>query len=453
MIDLQADDEDISQWLDGTLHAPIVPTSLESYISEEHNADLSEVEVHDAPCQYFVCQRDPHYKQMEQLVKSLSWKFEEHAVCPGSLLLFSVPSRAGLTDSVQHPRILGVSVKKPKCHMLLRVALEHDQVSLTTSESNVPEFDTSHELLLGLLRSCAASPEVVFLVNVEVWECNAFLEPNTSDYNLKSDPNKQMCKFTISSEIRQKTKQVNVKLPFGVDKMFRKPRKSQLKKKSTVKKTRAASSTAKQKRSVKDTPAQSSRPNIEPEEEVSDIDMEKSSESSDEENQDNINIEEQGNININKEEEKVVPMSSTVAFEEKQIAPLAEEVSQTDKERSEAAQALSSKLETPRGSSSFFSKELGLSDAAVAISGRSMCVHCRTKIPVNSVRFCWFHSKVRPSSWCHSHCLYALTLASGLKSQVVPKLREIIEQQSEAHVDNKVVNDAKSILCALESQN
>ena len=173
---------------------------------------------------------------------------------------FQCQAGLGLTDSVQHPRILGVSVKKPKCHMLLRVALEHDQVSLTTSESNAPEFDTSHELLLGLLRSCAASPEVVFLVNVEVWECNAFLEPNTSDYNLKSDPNKQMCKFTISSEIRQKTKQVNVKLPFGVDKMFRKPRKSQLKKKSTVKKTRAASSTAKQKRSVKDTPAQSSRP-------------------------------------------------------------------------------------------------------------------------------------------------------------------------------------------------
>lgn len=100
---------------------------------------------------------------------------------------------------------------------------------------------------------------------------------------------------------------------------------------------------------------------------------------------------------------------------------------------------------------SYFSTELGLAEVAFAASGRSICMHCKSKIPIHTVRYSWYHSKVRPPAWCHSRCLFQLIQDSGLKSQAVPKLQALIAQHSENHVHNRLAEDAQSILTSLES--
>ena len=60
-------DEEIAKKLDETLRKPLEA----SEISEEVDLD-----VHDSPCFHFLCENDPNYLRVKQLVRSLSWELE-----------------------------------------------------------------------------------------------------------------------------------------------------------------------------------------------------------------------------------------------------------------------------------------------------------------------------------------------------------------------------------------
>ncbi|CAK9049182.1 unnamed protein product [Durusdinium trenchii] len=457
LINVQSGDDDIAQKLEQSLHAPLVAIPLESQIAGE--ADSLDIEVHDTPCPHFVCVHDPNSTRMDQMVKAFSWKLEEHAICAGTMLVFSLAQEFDATAAT-YPRILGVSVKKPKCHVFMKVAVEHDQVTLAASSDSMPEFESSHELFLHLLRLSDTSPDVDVNVEVQVWERNAFLVPEGSKYLLKSNPETLKCTFTVSSAKRNKTKPAQVKLPFSLDKLLKKKRNTNKKPGPKAKPKPGVKKHTLKKSENKDVDVDSkhskakSFDNDSNNSDSSDSDNNSSSSESSHCNGDDDpwDAELQNADAVEKEEEVVVPMSSTVAAEEKQVAPLAQECKQADQARSEAAEALRGQLANQKASasgSSFFSKELGLADASIAVSGRSVCVHCRLKIALHCPRFSLFHSKVRPSTWCHAHCLYGLTMASGLKS--VPRLREIIAAHTERHVHSKIVTEAQAVLTALES--
>lgn len=436
-------DTEVSERLDETMHKAVTGTSLESEIPEEI---LGNLEVHDSPCPHFVCQLDHNYSRMEQMVKDLSWKLEEHKIHPGCLLVFS----SSHCRDVSHPRIIGVSAKKPKFHMFLKVVLEHDRVLLTRSHDAEPEFESSHELFLMLLRLSNSTPDTECSVEVAVWDCNAYLVSQGPTCLLQSNPDSLRCQFIVSSVKRTKKKYEKISLPFGFDKSIKRKRQAAPKKvlgKMVKPKSKAAK--AKSQKS----PSKCKVGKVKPAtpEEISSQDLDNSSESSESSESESCKgeVQEEGDAfpEVEKEEEVIIPMSSTVEKEAKQIAPLAQELNQADTKRAEVAQSVS----MAGKAGSYLSTELGLAEVAFAASGRSICMHCKSKIPIHTIRYSWYHSKVRPPAWCHSRCLFQLIQDSGLKSQAVPKLQALIAQHSENHVHNPFAEDAQSILTSLES--
>ncbi|CAK9000125.1 PARP-type domain-containing protein (Fragment) [Durusdinium trenchii] len=150
-IDMTLSDGDVQFKLDETLHQPIMSNQTD---------DLPEV--HDSPCLPFICRTNCHYPRMQQLVKDLTWRLEEHKVKPASLLLFTV-------EHSNYPVLLGVSMKRPMSHIFVNAALDADQVSLTDARGTLPQFQSSHELMLKLLREHSPNPDSTLDVTVDVW--------------------------------------------------------------------------------------------------------------------------------------------------------------------------------------------------------------------------------------------------------------------------------------------
>ena len=407
-------DGDVQFKLDETLHQPIMSNQTD---------DLPEV--HDSPCLPFICRTNCHYPRMQQLVKDLTWRLEEHKVKPASLLLFTV-------EHSNYPVLLGVSMKRPMSHIFVNAALDADQVSLTDARGTLPQFQSSHELMLKLLREHSPNPDSTLDVTVDVWGCSAFLDERTN--MLKSNPDKWLCVFTISSEKKAKKKPTVVKLPFGFDQRLR-----DLKKKGKQRGPVQKKQKTKAKAHPKTKASKSSSASKLPE---SDSEGSLSSSSS----------ESGGSDNAEKEEEQAAPMSSVVATEQRAVQEVAREIEMCDAQRAETADTVRANLSTG-SSSSFFSKELGLDSGSMAVSSRAVCLQCKTKINIHTVRYAWFHSKVKPPGWCHAHCLQRLVKETGMREQAMAKLKQIAEQaKPNPHVYSAVAADAQRILHSLESE-
>ena len=151
-----------------------------------------------------------HYPRMEQLGRDLCWRLEEHEVKPGSLLLFTV------ADS-SYPVILGVSMKRPITHIFLNASLDAEQVSFTDSTGALPQFQSSHQLMLTLLRKHSPDPDDILVMSVDAWHCRGFLETSGDATILKSNPDTLLCEFKITSERKAKKKPAIVILPLGFE--------------------------------------------------------------------------------------------------------------------------------------------------------------------------------------------------------------------------------------------
>lgn len=150
------------------------------------------------------------------------------------------------------------------------------------------------------------------------------------------------------------------------------------------------------------------------------------------------------------EEERVVPMSNVVAVEQLEAMKIAEEVAQDDAARADALerQTKTSSVKTA------FSTVLGLTECSEAKTGRSVCFQCKQKIKVNSIRYSWFHSKLRPPAWVHNHCIFAVIQSSEpqIKKNSVEKVKQLIEEhRGTPHVYCPLREDCQKLLSILES--
>ncbi|CAK9020901.1 PARP-type domain-containing protein (Fragment), partial [Durusdinium trenchii] len=330
-IDMDLTDKDIDIKLGETLHHPCETT-------QTNGEDLPNI--HDSPCHHFICKKNCHYPRMEQLVRDLCWRLEEHEVKPGSLLLFTV------ADS-SYPVILGVSMKRPITHIFLNASLDAEQVSFTDSTGALPQFQSSHQLMLTLLRKHSPDPDDILVVSVDAWHCRGFLETSGDATILKSNPDTLLCEFKITSERKAKKKPAIVILPLGFENRLKSMRAQARKKggqasRKVQKKTKVKNTNPKQK-------ATSS-----------------SGSSSDSEG----NASGSNQTCGDREEEEAAPMSTVVAREEQAVEEVADEVVSVDLQRHEKAEVIKANTSTAR---SFFAKELGLDSAGTATTGRSIC--------------------------------------------------------------------------------
>lgn len=453
-IDLQISDKEVDEKLNSTLHAAVQPHS-------QHQVE----NVHESPCCSFLCVKNEKHARVKQLVSSLSWALEEHKVHTGHLLVFSVG------DSPSIPMILGVAMKKPISHMFIKALLDSNEVLLTGDDDPeiLPEFQSSHELMLELLQEHADNPDEVLNVKVQVWECNAFIVRGMGSA-LKSNPEKILCEFHLSSVKRNKKPAgPPIKLPFGLDKRLKKKRadKRRARKEDQVRVVRIrkqqkqkqqhekpVSKTSKKTSGKKDIQIVSSSSNDGRASRAgsSHADGSGSDSTSSELPQGDCKEEitepaSSSSTMIGRDEEQAVPMSATVAQEEETAQKVAQDIETSDIKRAKVEEHVHASDQAY--SKSYFSKTLGLSEGAVAVSSRSVCIQCKEKIVKNTVRFSWYHSKLKPPSWCHQHCLYQLTVASGLQQETITRLTEIV-RDGRPGIHNPVADDAQRILNALQ---
>ena len=425
-------DAEIQEKLDEVLHKPLAAS--DEGINVDRDLDVS---VHDSPCFHFLCQQDPHYSNVKQLVKSLSWELKEHNVVSGALILIT----AG-PDKQTLPFILGVAVKKPMFHMLIRAFLDRDRrVRLTESQQSRPRFQCSHEVMLEILQAHSPNPDAICSVDIEVWKCNAFIDRRFGqEPNLRTMPVALLHRCTICTRKQHsKKKPVVVKLPFGFGRKPRRktkngPNKGKAERKG-VRKT-VVKKAAKQQAKADANSGSTASSN-------DDDDDSDSSSSHDSE------AAEASLLEAEKEEEQVQPMSSVVALELKQVPVLAEEVSAEDESRANARNEIETRGEAAVRSS-FFSKQIGLWGASVAVTGRARCWQCKNPIWKNTVRYSFFHSVKKPEAWVHNHCIVELIRSTGVKQQACKVLRDIISKKNN-QVFDPVIDDSEKVLRTLEA--
>ncbi|CAK9089611.1 PARP-type domain-containing protein (Fragment), partial [Durusdinium trenchii] len=436
---LDKTDEEIDAFLDESLHKPI--EAPEAPNDDEQEESL----VHESPCFPFLCCQSDNEDRVTRLVKSLYFGLRDHDIKTGSLLLFTHTLADG-SDSISFPCVLGVTMKKPILHILIRASLDDQQVYLVAPGESLPHFQLSHAFFVELLEKHHDSHDTSkpFKMIVEAWECKGFLANNGPTVELRGNPTSLLCKFQISSDQKSQQRKSSgpVKVPFGLDKINkrRKAGKAKARKKivnQALKKKDRKAKGAKKEVQKKGLDQRSS--------DSLSMDSDPSSENDDSANESGEDLD---------QEEIVDPMSSTVKEAEQEVKEAVKEVVESDSTRSVAAARVSQNPASFR--SSFFAKEIGLDACAIAVSGRSVCLQCKVKIAIHSVRFSWYHSTLRPSSWCHSHCLFQLVQATGLKDQAIKKLKEIVSDctnkaSSSQNVFDPILAEARKVLAALES--
>ena len=339
---------------------------------------------------------------------------------PGSLLMFT----SGVFQEA-YTFLLGVVLERPSVHTLMGVnLLGNDEVGILLTEG-LPSILTERQLFQELL--ARAGSQSVRRIDVEVWQCQTFLRGPGSQ--LYATPDKQLCNFNLTEKAEQKSKKVSVELPFGLQPAKR-ARRSNATAKARPRKPRGASRSK-------------------PADEVIDLEAAGGISVSDEDSADSISESEQepeaeSLANAEDESEHLAPLNGTAASEEACLPQLERELNMEETMREQAAEAIRSARPGP-GRSSFFAKELGLAEGALAASGRSVCLNCKMPIKKDTVRFSWYHSLYRPPGWVHSACVCELVKATGLREVAIRRLSEIRHQGGSASSSSRTLNAASEV--------
>ena len=372
LIDVITSDKDIAHHLEETLHADI-----QTQTQSQGNSGGMTIE---DPCFPFLCRDDPHFKNVEVLVANFANLINANKITPGDLLLFSHAN--GLDEAF----LLGIVLKKPRLHTLMEARVSDKEVQLANGG---PRIVTTHQLFLTYLRSFSVDGQVQ--MQVEAWRCQAFVD---NGHQLKSNPVHILASFTLSTDKLPVERKQARKLPLGL-KLPSKRQKQKTRKAPQKSKSSTLKGKLKQATVVADG-------------DLNDSDSSSSSSSS-------------NDTDINKESERAIPPSETVALEEKSMQHVAKEIEDSTSHQDEKAQTLSQQKGT------FFNKELGLQEGAIAASGRSVRLHCKMPISRGAVRFSWAWSRARPPGWIHGHCTLSYIKAnSSLQEPCIERLRAII---------------------------
>ena len=408
LIDLLATDADIQHCLDRTLHADsAAQATVYDQVSGQvdENAEQALDDDIDLPelCPFFLCRSNTLYQAVTVLTKNFWNLVKTHQLTAADLLMFSVAGN----ENQQIVYFLGTMLKRPLQQMLVEAVLEDQEVQFKLTEGR-PHILSSHELFLGFLEESKDLSQ--FQLYVEAWKCQAFL----GDFGaLATNATRPFAKFSLTTtRLPQGQSRSHRKLPFGL-KLPSKPRKQ------VTKKSRSGGAMA-------------------PKKILSEMDMEvidlDSSETGDGNGHSDGNLSEDDDdsepdvfqADAERESETVVPPSKTIASEQRAMEEVAKEIESSVQLRDETAEAIRENKQS--SASSFFSKDLGFSDIGVAASGRSICLSCKKFIPKGSIRYSWFHSRVRPHGWVHAHCILQQIMGSEpiVKDVSVRKLDSLV---------------------------
>ena len=273
-------------------------------------------------------------------------------------------------------------------------------------------------------------------------------------YQLYAVPERQQCCFTLTDKLPPKPKHVPAELPFGLQlpAAKRKPKGPKRSCKAGARKPRPATTpVTKSACVVIDSDSQTDHG-------MNGSGSDSSDCTSDDGQGDRMSAAQgEAEIDLNKESDCVAPVSSTAAEVEASLPQLEQELNREEDLRSKAAEAIQANRPAPRASS-FFAKELGLAEGAVAVSARSVCLNCKLPIQKGSIRFSWHHSLYRPASWVHAACVCQLVRSTGLHEGALRRLSEISRQgassssSSASAVSAEVSRMAAQLHAALLSQ-
>ena len=415
ILDLKTSDLECSNFLRRTIHTG-PPCDEDS--SEENSSD---VEVEDPCIRKFggLCDCHPNKEAACKLVKVFNRCLLDKKVRPGSLLLLT-------TDSDSFLGFLGACMKKPLQQTFLRA--EADPMSDRVTVLGLPDSRsdstfscvTSHQLFSEII---TASSDCV---TVQVWEYTVKIEGK--GFILQTVEVKQEFKLDPNEPIV--VRKPHGKLPFGLRMPKRKAQQQHQKKKKKKKQT-------KQKQESHDGKRKPWRSHKKESEDSETGNKPSDSDASSVHSSHHFGPSSSAGL----EADAYVPVSDQMEEEEKLVDKIiskheaardaAEKVEEPEAvallQASSAASAANPapSAATAQAGKSFFSNELGLESVSLAVSGRSGCYFCKNKIPKGSVRYCWYHNRLRPSAWVHQGCLKHLAQKEGVHAETKCKLEEL----------------------------
>lgn len=354
----------------------------------------------------------------------------------GALLFFS-------SGSESFAGMLGVCMQRPHLHVILKVDINDSTDTVVFFNPDFPkkiEMLTSHQLFQQLI----SDPKEC--VTVEAWEYQVSLqESGLVIHTLQSLDGKQ---GTLDITAKISSKKTRPKLLFNL-----KPRS---KKKGVMKKrkgTRPRGSKPLGQNEISsdksvDTSADDGMSDGKEGEQIEDEDRYVlTSQAANEEKEASALIEQHEGFKALRETTHAVPETGVSAGASSSSRPLPD--------GDHVASSSSKPTSKPEPKSSFFAKRLGFDDVGIAATARSKCFFCTSPIEKGHVRFCYFHSTKRPSSWVHVGCVSHLAARDGLITETKETLEALLQKPKAGLCTgeaNKVSNALKEVLAAMRAQ-
>ena len=375
--------------------------------------------VHTQTCfsRFGHCVQSPFHEFAESCARQFAKHVVEKQLSTGTLVRIVPDGLQEQVDGTMH--FLGVLCKKPLCHVLAVATPTRQHVyCLLPSPDSVPHFQTTHQIFQSCLQQFGGAP-CGFLVEV-------FASSLPSLHTLEARALHTTMSFKIKcvEKVSTREPQVTVKLPFGLKPGQGKGRKhkQEAKRPASHQKRRKAAADAKvQPDSDPDSPSRSSESlssssgcGTEPE---SDSDSGSDSDLS------------AGNV----ESEVLVPPTRVACIEEGVVIGECESFINTLSKKEATAEHIhvAPQQDNPGLGQSFFVKNTGFQDASIAVSSRSICYHCNSRIEKGNVRFTYFHSTKKPSRYIHDTCVVPFTKADVIgkrKEEAVGGMIEILSK-------------------------
>lgn len=323
-----------------------------------------------------------------------------------------------------------MSLKKPITQTLVHVTFQSNGNIIFKLVNGVPQVSCSHQLFQEFHKASDSNTTI----GVQVW-----------DYSLKWIDQHLLIAcaesvkhdFSISSDKAARKKALPVKLPFGIR---RRKRHCKHPKKAAKAKAKISRKNTKPLQVDIGVPLPTSTGYTSADSTAQDDD-----DRSDDLESDTSSVASEPDLDA--EAEPIIPISDTVIREESAANQLQQELEECDTAKNELAQAYKHQKE----SKTFFSKEVGLDHAAIAASGRSLCLHCKEKITKGTVRFAWNYNILRPHAWLHNYCLYEYVTTAGMTESTIPKLQNITQSASGSNDDGSIPSEAQKVLDLLQS--
>lgn len=387
MIDTNTPDEVCSAFLRDTLHegAATFNRDAEDSDSAEDTPDPGKT---CFSCFGGLCQKTPHLSVLQKLVKSFNRALLDHNVRVGNLLHI-------VSGADSFLGFLGVCLQRPTLHTLIQGKLQDNgSVILDKPAGGHPSIITSHMLFQRLVSQLKPWDPI----KVEVWDYNLFFR----DHRITIEAVGTFNALTVDPKKPMRTRKPHCKLPFGL----KIPKKES--------KQRKRHRGPRQKHTKKQAKAKVAVENVEGStdsdtDSILDLDSTAHDDSVIQENR-----EAEAQENREAEADNVYPVTTEAHHQEAEAQQLIFEHELTKN----AADQKDVK-------SSFFAKQTGLDDIAIAVSSRAKCFYCKSQIAKGDVRFSWYHNTKRPSVWVHAGCLPGVANRDQHTAQVIQRLHSL----------------------------